>query len=561
MRTIINALLGGLVVACFCTTAAQQQQQQTDGRYSSILDGPFTFRKRIPGQRSSTARSVVSSEIDLCDKTIGCAGVTFTLDPLQVSVHNFLPSVAKTMKKGRILSYVDKHDVSATTSMPVLLSYRSKKNSVFHRGRIVADPHDQHRRTIPSVGLSEAKSMCEKDSHCVAFTFPIVPSPAHQNISTAENITFVSNVSSIDREHGAADEWRSYISNAPDRVAGKVCPEHILIQKREYDQPYATKKCCKRRDPLPALEDLRRADELPRISCKNTSKEEFRAWYESPRLPVVLVGCDADWPASRKWTRRDLALRFENLTTFVGKFHNRRVDLDNYETWGWIKEAMATGGDYYIFDSLIAHPEVAKLTDDFTIPRPIENMYDLMHDFPPGYGPSRWFTYGSLGSGTWPHLDPIAADAWNYVARGYKWWVLFPRGEEENYGNLYCAEDCSAPIWNADHWFATVGISARLNEYDGMDPYKRPIHVLQKPGEVLYIPNGVVHAVLNLDDTIAVGKSTRVRLYNLFYEKYFPTKPPSWLLLRFYFPRFSLPTCSCPFCLDTKLGRGVEHDC
>jgi histone arginine demethylase JMJD6 len=244
---------------------------------------------------------------------------------------------------------------------------------------------------------------------------------------------------------------------------------------------------------------------MPRISC-NTSKEEFRALYETPRLPVILEGCDSGWPASWKWNRRTFSERFDNETTFVGKFHNRRVDLDNYESWGWIKNAMETGAEeYYVFDSLIAHPEVSKLQHDFDLPAPIENIYLKMEDFPPGYGPSRWFTYGSKGSGTRPHLDPIAADAWNYVARGYKWWILFPRGEEVNYDNLYCAHDCSTEKWKTDHWFAEVGVNAGFNEYDGTNPYKRPVHVLQKPGEVVYIPNGMVHAVLNLDHTIAVA--------------------------------------------------------
>ena len=76
---------------------------------------------------------------------------------------------------------------------------------------------------------------------------------------------------------------------------------------------------------------------------------------------------------------------------------------------------------------------------------------------------------------------------------------------EVDYDNLYCASDCSAEKWNTDHWFAEVGVNAGFNEYDGTMSYKRPVHVLQKPGEVLYIPNGMVHAVLNLDHTIAVA--------------------------------------------------------
>ena len=38
-----------------------------------------------------------------------------------------------------------------------------------------------------------------------------------------------------------------------------------------------------------------------------------------------------------------------------------------------------------------------------------------------------------------------------------------------------------------------------------MKPSKRPLHVLQRPGEVLYIPNKAVHAVYNLEPTVAVA--------------------------------------------------------
>ena len=298
------------------------------------------------------------------------------------------------------------------------------------------------------------------------------------DLSAAENVTFVSKVMSIDRDPGVSDEWRSYISNEPSRYANNVDSAGIVIDKFELERPYATNHCCMSKGPLPTPEDVTLVDEIPRVSC-NLTKEEFRERYETPRLPVALVGCDKNWRASKVWTKDKLFKRFANDTTFVEKFHNRRMDLNNYETWGWIKDAMAKGDDYYIFDSLIAHPEAAKLKNDFTLPDPIGNIYDNLDDFPPGYGPSRWWTSGQIGSGTWPHLDPIGADAWNYVSSGSKWWIIYPLGEEESYGDLYCDDKCSVELWNAPHWFANVGATASLNEYDGMSPSKRPLHVLQ----------------------------------------------------------------------------------
>ena len=520
------------------------------------LDAPYTMRKQISGYHRRIAGNggaLAMDEMDLCDQQIGCAGVTFTLPPsssdaaemssaaelLQAMVHNYLPpnlgdaSVSnKDQVRMRIASWERRRQAASATAdsdidddddddiqsegsnkkeekrektkKSVLMTYQSKKAFVFHRGRVVADPHDEHRRTVSTIGLNEAKSRCQADENCVAFSFPIVTSASHMNLSAAENVTFISKVLSVDRDGGASDEWRSYISNVPGRYANKVNGDGIAIHKTELEQPYSTKHCCTRTEPMPTPQDIALADELPRVSC-NISKEEFRQRYETPRLPVALVGCDKRWRSTKLWTKEKLLERFDNATTFVGKFHNRRMDKDNYETWGWVKEAMAKGEDYYIFDSLIAHPEAAKLKRDFTMPGPIENMYDHFEDFPPGYGPSRWWTSGQTGSGTWPHLDPIGADAWNYVSSGSKWWIIYPLGEELNYGNLYCDDDCSPELWNAPHWFANVGATASLNEYDGMNPNKRPLHVLQRPGEVLYLPNKVVHAVYNLEPTVAVA--------------------------------------------------------
>jgi len=509
-RRLVSA--SALLVVATPTVAEQAPCQYYDDR------APYTLRKRISDYNRrmvGNGEALAADEMERCDKQIGCAGVTLALPPstdadtataadlLQVKVHNYLPPNLTQYDVGQIQMHIARWERDSD-SEGVLVTYQSKKPFVFHRGRVVADPHDDHRRTVPLIGLQEAKNRCREDEHCVALSFPIVTSANHFNLSAAENVTFVSKVLSVDRDAGVSDEWRSYISNDPGRYANAVNFEGIAIDKTELEHPYATKHCCTRKEPLPSPKDIALVDIMPRVSC-NMTKEEFRMRYEAPRIPVVLVGCDKKWRATKKWTKEKLFRRFDNTTTFVGKFHNRRMDLNNYETWGWVKEAMAKGDDYYIFDSLIAHPEAAKLKRDFTLPGPIENMYDRFDDFPPGYGPSRWWTSGQTGSGTWPHLDPIGADAWNYVSSGSKWWIIYPLGEEPSYGDLYCDDKCSSELWNAPHWFANVGVAASLNEYDGMNPSKRPLHVLQRPGEVLYIPNKAVHAVYNLEPTIAVA--------------------------------------------------------
>ena len=253
--------VGALLIAITASATAQQPPHPYHDDRTS-----YTFRKRISDFNRRLARNggaLALDEMNLCDKQIGCAGVTFMLprispedtadtstaaELLQVMVHNYLPpnldKNTLVSTKGQVQMHIarwerrrngsaeaadsnmydddnvqperneQKADADATTE-GVLVTYQSKKPFIFHRGRVVADPQDEYRRTVPSIGLQEAKSSCQEDKHCVAISFPIVTSANHLHLSAAENVTFVSKVMSIDREDGVSDEWRSYISNEP----------------------------------------------------------------------------------------------------------------------------------------------------------------------------------------------------------------------------------------------------------------------------------------------------------------------------------------------------------
>ncbi len=97
-------------------------------------------------------------------------------------------------------------------------------------------------------------------------------------------------------------------------------------------------------------------------------------------------------------------------------------------------------------------------------------------------------------------MDPYGTEAWNTLIQGHKWWVIYPeRIPDEDV--LICDNDCSNQEYDVLEWHASIGVNAERSEYnDG----ERPFHVLQKPGETMYIPHGRVHSVFNMDDTIAI---------------------------------------------------------
>jgi len=100
------------------------------------------------------------------------------------------------------------------------------------------------------------------------------------------------------------------------------------------------------------------------------------------------------------------------------------------------------------------------------------------------------------GSGTNFHFDPNGTSAWNWVIRGRKRWLLYPPGDAPP-GVRF---DGTTGILRAPptaEWLEEV--------HESLEERARPVFdFVQSPGEVVFVPRGWWHAVLNLDDTVAI---------------------------------------------------------
>merc|ERR1712130_335848 len=100
------------------------------------------------------------------------------------------------------------------------------------------------------------------------------------------------------------------------------------------------------------------------------------------------------------------------------------------------------------------------------------------------------------------HIDPNATNAWNAVVRGRKKWILFPPGAPPP--GVFPTKDMAdvkSPVslieWFSDFYHLTKD-----------DNFARPKECICEAGEILFIPNGWWHCVMNLEtDTIAITQN------------------------------------------------------
>jgi hypothetical protein len=221
------------------------------------------------------------------------------------------------------------------------------------------------------------------------------------------------------------DYWRTFIAN-DEKKADRVNPDAVTYNEDMSEEPYG--RCCDRavlnnrtNTPImPTIQDIKQVDTLTRILC-NISQEEFLEKYEFTRTPVILVGCDKDWPAKTKWTVDQLVNRFDKNTQWRSRLHFGRDYAFRYKVnWWVIADAIKKNQFYYVFDDL-TRPGRESLKEDYETPGPFQGTEMYPEDFPPNEGKLRWFSMGIPGTGTLAHMDPFGTDAWNSLIVGHKW--------------------------------------------------------------------------------------------------------------------------------------------
>ena len=246
---------------------------------------------------------------------------------------------------------------------------------------------------------------------------------------------------------------------------------------------------CSQIPMAPYISNIPSQNEITRLG--HLSPSEFnRLWSGKP---FILTEPVKKWHVYTKWDQSDLLaehgetiFRAEGvdwpLKTYVEYMNNTRDESPLYLFDQNFVEKMAlhvgSGGAY-------EPPECFQ-----------EDLFTLLKEQRPDH---RWLIIGPERSGSTFHKDPNATSAWNAVIRGSKYWIMFPSSILPP--GVYMSEDQSevtSPLSIAE-WLLSFHAQAR-NTPGCMEGVCRE-------GEVLHVPSGWWHLVVNLDPAIAITQN------------------------------------------------------
>ncbi|EJD35288.1 Clavaminate synthase-like protein [Auricularia subglabra TFB-10046 SS5] len=256
-----------------------------------------------------------------------------------------------------------------------------------------------------------------------------------------------------------------------------------------------------------ALHNLRRAD------ARTLDSAAFARNFAQPSTPVILTSLIDYWPCTRlqsdsSWDLGALAQRFADVAF---RAEAAQVPMKVYARYCASIERGAGAVDespLYLFDAEFVRRTGSAMGDEFEVPAIFgEDLFRIMGAQRPDH---RWLIVGPSRAGSTWHKDPNSTSAWNAVITGAKGWVLFPPDIPPP--GVFVSEDeaeVTAPLSLAEwfnnysaHALATYGPNAR-------DPATRGkmIQGVCRAGEVMYIPAGWWHIVVNLESCVAVTQN------------------------------------------------------
>ena len=284
--------------------------------------------------------------------------------------------------------------------------------------------------------------------------------------------------------------WRSTYLNQPMSREGKVDCSNLFADVLH--RPFF----CAHVSLAQYAANIPRHNQITRLS--NLTPEEFEAQWVNK--PFILTSPVKEWPVYQTWSTDRLLEKYADVP-----FRAESVDwpLKTYVDYTTNNQDESP---LYLFDRAFVEKMGLTVTAesngeaDYWPPSPFST--DLFTVLGPQRPDHRWMIVGPARSGSTFHKDPNATSAWNAVITGSKYWIMFPSSSNmPPPPGVYVSEDQSevtSPLSIAE-WL--LGFHAEARQTAGC------VEGICGEGEVLHVPSGWYHLVLNLEASIAITQN------------------------------------------------------
>lgn len=248
----------------------------------------------------------------------------------------------------------------------------------------------------------------------------------------------------------------------------------------------------------PFIRNIPARNEIARV--KDLSPEELfqDKWTDEP---FILTDPVQEWPVYKQWSKETLLARYGDTV-----FRAEAVDW-SLRTYIDYMDNNVDESPLYLFDrAFVTKMGIrvgTKPTDhdaDYWPPACFgEDLFSILGNDRPD---RQWLIIGPERSGSTFHKDPNATSAWNAVLRGSKYWIMFPSwSKQPPPPGVYVSEDQSevtSPLSIAE-WL--LGFHAEARRTPGC------VEGVCRAGEVLHVPSGWWHLVVNIEPAIAITQN------------------------------------------------------
>ncbi|KAF1995884.1 Clavaminate synthase-like protein [Amniculicola lignicola CBS 123094] len=229
----------------------------------------------------------------------------------------------------------------------------------------------------------------------------------------------------------------------------------------------------------------------------NLTYEEYSDQWTNK--PFILTSPIKEWPIYGKWSAKYILEKYPDV-----KFRAEAVDWPMRKYMDYLLDSHDES-PLYLFDRAFASKTGITIGRDVPNasywPPPCfgEDLFDVLGEHRPDH---RWMIMGSKRSGSTFHKDPNATCAWNAVLTGSKYWLMFPSSASlpPPPGVILSADqsEITAPLSIAEYLLTFHALARQTPGcYEG----------ICNAGEVLHVPSGWFHLVLNLEDSLALTQN------------------------------------------------------